>query len=184
MNGLMIIDMQYVFANTAGHKTLRKNILAKIIEYKQQELPIILVEYRHWHGHYVSQEFTYSDLVDELAGYEHLHKCEKEDDDGGYEVKDVINKYCKDVEIWEMVGVNFQYCVGKTARSLAQIFPDLVFNVNLSCCRSPYNIQSSVRAFRRLQDETDYGNLMLIGHDGDIGSWSGDNYGECWEGEC
>jgi hypothetical protein len=164
LEGLIVIDMQTSF-DTAIVPALIERVVERIEFYKARELPILLV-------HYYWRDDTVAEVCDALAGYEHLQFVEKNDDDGGHEVGDVVGELI-DTEIWEAVGVNFQWCVGKTCRTLAFLFPDKLFKVNLSCSRSQYTLEASLREFRRHQDKNAYGNLLITSNGNDIKSWYG-----------
>lgn len=170
LNGLIVIDMQYAF-DTAQVPTLIERIVGRIEFYKAMQLPIVVVNY------YRRRDMI-REIGDAVAGYEHLHFVVKDDDDGGHQVSDCISELF-DTEIWEVVGVNFQWCVGKTCRTLAFLHPDKEFKVNLSASRSQYCLKSSLRTFRELQSKNAYGNLLIMSHGHDIKCWEGGpNWGD------
>lgn len=170
--GLLVIDMQDCFYDSAGQPELIEHVVDRINFYKEHNLPIIVVSYG-------SHEDLIPEISDAVGDAGHLYMIVKHWDDGSEEIAEQAMEQLPDTEIWEATGVNFQYCVGKTCCSLANIFPEKVFNVNLSACRSQYTLKSSLEDFRVLQnDYSDYGNLLIIGDGHDISAWNGSNHGD------
>lgn len=169
LDGLIVVDMQYRFDVSANIPELIDHIVDRIEFYKSIHAPIIVLDYS---GH--------DDLIDEIfeavIGYDLTEFALKDYDDGAYAIHKFIDQF-DDVEIWEAVGVNFQFCVGKTCYSLAQSYPSKSFSVNISASRSQYTLKSSIRDFRELQSMGYYGNLQIIGDGHDISAWNGENFG-------
>jgi nicotinamidase-related amidase len=137
MKALIIIDMQEHFFNKEP-VILNERIIKKIIEYKNEQLPIVLVEYRS--NPYAPDNDrcgeTFVMIRAALQGYSRLAMFGKDEDDGSMFLKHYVNDILWDVEELELVGVNLDCCVMSTAIGLAENHPDKQITILEECCDS------------------------------------------------
>ncbi len=149
---LMVIDMQPNYA-TCNNEELQRRIYHKMYEYMEACLPIMIVEYRDYDTpHDISlvglleaddfdlnneHERTIACLWDEVKDYPFMQLVSKWSGDGTKWIAPVISDkhgLFRDVKLFELIGINLQYCVVSTATGLANWFPKRQFDILYDYC--------------------------------------------------
>lgn len=132
---LVIIDMQWYF-ETARERWLISNILEKIDEYINNNLPIIIVEYVDIYEPELLE--TISEISDKIKNYDNSFIVHKENDDGGYEIESTIKRNClSSLSELEICGVNLTCCVLDTVATLSELLIGTCIKVIKKCCNNP-----------------------------------------------
>ena len=154
LRGLMIIDVQPNYADSAGNVLLHERIIEKIELYKKHDLPIVIVEYRCNYEGTDQCYHTYPDIIQAIGNYRRQYTVVKNEDNGSFAIKStLLQRKLVHVNLWELVDVNLQYCVGKTACGLGKLFPNKEFIIPESATHSPHTQESSRNAIDKLIDE-------------------------------
>jgi hypothetical protein len=133
----MIVDMQDYFFSEEPVE-LNEKICDKISEYREERLPIVVLEYRD--NPYDPDDErcgpTNDTIKDELKGYGLLAVFGKDADGGAEFVRDYFDNVQDGVDEIELVGVNLDCCVAETAIGLARNHYDKQITIVEECCDS------------------------------------------------
>ena len=126
---LIIVDMQEYF-DTAKDKETINNVKKLIKEFKEEKLPIIILEY------FDSNEdigYTLPCLTKLLDDYYLTRYVTKSNDDGGDEVIKCLNNNNWKIKNFVVCGVNLGACVKETVWTLTYIYYKHIKVVKNAC---------------------------------------------------
>jgi len=154
-DALVIVDMQGYFS-TAKDKATIKNVKSLIREFREKNLPIIVLEY-----YYPTENLghTLPCLTKLLDDYYFTRYVRKSDDDGGREVIKCLRDNGWEIKNFTVCGVNLGACVRETVWTLTYTYHKHIKVVKKAC-----NGFSSRRdAFNRNKDfYTNTPNLAVV----------------------
>jgi nicotinamidase-related amidase len=124
---LVVIDMQYGFDSAQDQETVDQVLIA-IDEAMQAELPIIILE--------ISKErngATLGCIVEAVDFYDKVYFVDKEQNNGAFEVEEVLEKHKIDAKEYLVCGVNIGACVKETVRCLVNEFHRSIIILKGAC---------------------------------------------------
>lgn len=149
MKCLVIVDMQPRFESALCNETA-ENIIQDISYFKEQNQPIVILEYRDCSK-------TREDILAAIGDYHLVTTQIKHRDDGSTQVLEGLNKlgYHHDmIEEFYLTGVNFGACVKKTAVGLTDFIPPSVICIKEKSCNQPerWNVYNDEYSFDNVRE--------------------------------
>jgi nicotinamidase-related amidase len=141
MKCLVIIDMQPSTFSAARPEWLIDNIAKKAQEYVDNNKPIIIVEY-------FNDGPTVKEIMKAVEGYDKVHFLTKKQNDGGVEIKNLIEKTSYNISNFEVCGVNLDACVLSTVLTMAVFNKDCLIKVISKCCNSYPSLKEGKSYFK------------------------------------
>ncbi len=140
---LIIVDMQAGFLSTRQEQeqSMITHIKQRINHYKSHNRPIMFLEYRSNAYNPDDNDYgrTIKELQDIVKHYYNVAFIGKANDDGSKWVERflIANDYQENhFGTFELIGVNMDCCVAKTAKGIAKLHPDCKIKIRQSCCSS------------------------------------------------
>ena len=123
---LVVIDMQPEF-EAANEPSVIKAVLREIRAAKKRHDPVIVLEYG-------TSSPSHERIQDALEGYPLGSFKTKFEDDGGYLVVETLNEHGWRPKEIQVCGVNIDYCVAQTVKSLVQSLPHVEIHLIEDAC--------------------------------------------------
>jgi len=127
---LIIIDMQEKFYASADRDT-QIAVIENIIKARLAHIPIVIVEYspNGWGG-------TLPCIMEALGHYTEVLFVEKNNNDGGQEVEEVLVENSLAGSELLVCGIEIAHCINETISTLVRDFSERVKVLSRACCCS------------------------------------------------